>query len=82
VAIHDKQHFSNELERFQQVHDTLVQQSEQAQEAHHTLERTLALLVMEKEGMMKENAELKVVCEETMALLETYQQQEEQQQQR
>jgi len=39
-------------------------------------------LVMEKEGMMKENAELKVVCEETMALLETYQQQEEQQQQR
>ena len=72
VAIRDKQHFQKELERFQEVHDSLVQQVEEAQESHHTLEKTLAMLIMEKEEMVKENAELKVVCEETMALLEKY----------
>ena len=72
MAIHDKQHFHNELERFQQVHDGLIQQLEAAQESHHTLEKTLAMLIMEKEEMVKENAELKIVCEETMGLLEAY----------
>ena len=70
IAIHDKQHFHTELERFQQVHDGLISQLEDAQEAHRTLEKTLAMLVLEKEAVIKENADLKVVCEETMALLE------------
>lgn len=72
MAIHDKQHFHAELKRFQQVHDGLIQQLEAAQESHHTLEKTLAMLIMEKEEMVRENAELKIVCEETMGLLETY----------
>jgi archaellum component FlaC len=75
IAVHDKQHFHAELERFQQVHDGLIHQLQEAQEAHRTLEKTLAMLVMEKEAMAKENVELKGVCEETMALLETYEQQ-------
>lgn len=72
VAIHDKQHFHTELARFQEAHDSLIQQLEAAQESHHTLEKTLAMLIMEKEEIAKENADLKVVCEETMGLLETY----------
>lgn len=72
MAIHDKQHFHSELERFQEVHDGLIRQLEAAQEAHRTLEKTLAMLIMEKDEMAKENAELKGVCEDTMALLETY----------
>lgn len=73
IAMQDKQHFQTELERFQEVHDVLVQQLEEAREAHGTLEKTLTMLVMEKEQLVQENSELKGVCEETMGLLETYQ---------
>ena len=75
IAVNDKQHFHGELERFQQVHDGLVKQLEGAQEGHATLEKTVAMLVMEKEALAKENVDLKGVCEETMAMLEMYEQQ-------
>ena len=73
IAMQDKHHFQTELERFQEIHDGLVQQLEEAQKAHETLEQTVAVLVMEKERLSQENIDLKGVCEETMNLLESYQ---------
>jgi len=80
IAVHDKQHFRTELDKFQQVHDDLIQQMEDSQEANRTLEKTMAILIVEKETNAKENIELKTVCDETMALLETMEKKQQQQQ--
>ena len=77
AALHDKQYFKDELRRFQESYDAIVEELEEAKQHYHALEKTYALTIVEKERLLQENADLKGVCEETMALLEQYQTQDD-----